>query len=403
MEDLLFLSHRIPYPPNKGDKIRSWHILEHLAGRYRVHLGCLYDDPDDAEHIPFLGTVCATVCCRPLHRLTARARSLTGLLRGEPLTVGYFRDEKLGQWVADTVRSRNPSRAFIFCSAMANYIRDDRSSIRILDMIDLDSEKWRQYAEKKPVPMKQLYAREYRLLRSFERNIAGKFDATLFVSDPEAQRLRAIAPEASARIQVLSNGVDLEYFEPRGIYTRPFSGDGPFAVFTGAMDYWPNVQAVVWFANEVLPTVRTRWSDAQFWIVGRDPANVVRRLARPGMIHVTGKVNDIRPYIAHASVIVAPLQIACGVQNKVLEAMAMGKIVIASPSACEGIKVQNQKDILIAETAEEFAAAIDEVVAHRAGPLGIAARARIERDYRWNFAILDRLLDEPAQLVVNAR
>ena len=395
MEDLLFLSHRIPFPPNKGDKIRSWHILKHLAERYRVHLGCLYDDPDDARHIPFLNSICASACFRSLNRRKAKIRSLTGLFRGEPLTLRYFRDEGLQSWVTETLSRRKPSRVFTFCSAMATYVRDDCSALRILDMIDLDSEKWRQYAGTKWPPMKQLYGREHRLLAAFERDIAEEFDGTLFVSGAEATRFAGFAPKSTQRVHVMRNGVDLEYFNPGEIYANPFVGDGPFAVFTGAMDYWPNIQAVNWFAIRVLPLVQRTWPNAEFWIVGRDPPRAVSRLAsRSKRVHVTGTVDDIRPYINHASVVVAPLQIGCGVQNKVLEAMAMAKTVVASPRACEGIDVSNDQDILIAATPEAFASAIESVVSRKARANGHAARSRIERDYRWNFTMLDDLLDQ---------
>jgi sugar transferase (PEP-CTERM/EpsH1 system associated) len=402
MEDLLFLSHRIPYPPNKGDKIRSWHILKHLARGYRVHLGCLYDDPDDARHIPFLATVCATLYCRPVRPFSAKLRGLTGFLRNEPITLGYFHDRSLQDWVSETLRRQRPSRVFAFCSAMANYVRDDRSSLRVLDMIDLDSEKWRQYADAKWPPMKQLYAREHRLLLDFERSMATEFDATLFVSDAEAKRFAALAPAQSTNVHVLTNGVDLDYFEPLGSYASPFSGDGPFIVFTGAMDYWPNVQAVSWFARHVWPIVRRRWPHAEFWIVGRDPARTVRRLSGTGGIRVTGKVDDVRPYIAHASVVVAPLQTGCGVQNKVLEAMAMAKTVVATSLACEGLNVSAREDIVVAATPEDFAAAIASVVSREIAPLGNVARSTIERDYRWNFTLLDKLLDGTMRPVANA-
>ncbi|HEY6577995.1 MAG TPA: hypothetical protein VIY09_01610, partial [Rhizomicrobium sp.] len=152
MEHLLFLTQRIPYPPDKGDKIRSWRILQYLAQRYHVHLGCFYDDPADAQHIPFLKTVCASVFCQPLQPLLARLRSLTALARGEALTLGYFADARLRDWVDATLGTRAPSRVFVFCSAMAPYVQGYACELSVLDMVDVDSDKWRQYAATKPWP-----------------------------------------------------------------------------------------------------------------------------------------------------------------------------------------------------------------------------------------------------------
>lgn len=402
MDDLLFLSHRIPYPPNKGDKIRSWQILKHLCGNYSVHLGCLYDDPNDARYIPFLGSICASVCCRPLQPFTAKIRGLSGLFRNEPLTLGYFYDKALQGWVTDTLRKRHPAQVFVFCSAMANYVRHARSSIRVLDLIDLDLEKWRQYSDDARPPAKQLYARESRLLSEFECAMSREFDATLFVSDAEAKRFAAVAPGSSSKVHVFNNGVDLDYFRPQDTYVSPFSGDGPFIVFTGAMDYWPNIQAVIWFAREVLPLVRQHAAKAEFWIVGRDPSKSVRRLSKLQGVRITGTVEDVRPYIANATVVVAPLQTGCGVQNKVLEAMAMAKIVVASPLACEGIKVSARKDIIVAATPSDFTAAIMSVLAKEIAGNGKMARRTIERDYQWNFEVLDKLLEPTSRLVATA-
>jgi sugar transferase (PEP-CTERM/EpsH1 system associated) len=244
--------------------------------------------------------------------------------------------------------------------------------------------------------MRLLYAREHRLMLEFERSIATEFDATLFVSDAEAKRFAALAPAQSSRIQVLTNGVDLDYFEPGNAYANPFPGDGPFIVFTGAMDYWPNIEAVTWFARHVLPMVRRHMPGAEFWIVGRDPARAVRQLSEADLIHVTGTVEDIRPYMAHASVIVAPLQTGRGLQNKVLEAMAMAKTVVASPLACEGINLAARQDISVAAAPEDFATAVISLLSRDTPSRGDAARAAIERDYRWDFTVLDQLLDGPA-------
>ena len=296
MEQLLFLTQRIPYPPDKGDKIRAWQILSHFAKSYRVHLGCFCDDPADLRHVPFLEGVCASLCCRTLSPKRAKLKSLANLGSGKPLTLGYFADAALRQWVDATVAANRPSRIFVFCSAMAPYALPHRAAIRILDMVDVDSDKWRQYAATKAWPASAIYARESRTLLAFERKIAGEFDATLLVSRAEADLFKRLAPELAARVMALPNGVDAAHFDPGRPYADPYPAGVRALCYTGAMDYWPNVDAVTWFAERVMPLLTARAPGLEFWIVGANPAPAVERLARLPAVRVTGRVDDVRPY-----------------------------------------------------------------------------------------------------------
>src|SRR5262249_13933678 len=203
---------------------------------------------------------------------------------------------------------------------------------------DLDSDKWSQYSRRMHGPFRWLYRREAEKLFEYERRCAKVFDASFFVSEAEASLFTAKAPEASGRVSVVENGVDTDYFSPQGRYSNPYAADEAALVFTGAMDYWANVDAVTWFSREVLPRVRSGFPAACFYIVGTRPARAVRDLARLPGVRVTGAVPDVRPYLAHARVAVAPLRIARGVQNKVLEAMAMARPLVASPQAVDGIR-----------------------------------------------------------------
>jgi sugar transferase (PEP-CTERM/EpsH1 system associated) len=397
MDDLLFLCHRIPFPPEKGDKIRSFHFLEHLAERHRVHLGCFYDDPDDARHIDELRRRCATVMCLPLSRTRARLKSLAALATGRSLTEIYFHDERLARWVAETIRLQRPGLTFIFGSAMAPYTLPYRQGRRIFDMVDIDSEKWGAYAHARPWPLSLLYARERRLLLDLERNAAAAFDRTLLVSRAEAELFRRLAPEVADRVGALRNGVDTDYFDPRRTYARPFAEAVLPIVLTGAMDYWPNIQGTLWFADSVLPMIATPDRPLEFWIVGANPAPAVRRLAeRPG-VHVTGRVEDMRPYLAHARAVVAPLRIARWIQNKILEAMAMAKPVVATPQAAEGIlgngEDEGTDELIVAADAAGFARGVSRALAEAGASLGQRARTLVETRFRWrdSFAALDAL------------
>ncbi|MDE2229123.1 MAG: TIGR03087 family PEP-CTERM/XrtA system glycosyltransferase [Alphaproteobacteria bacterium] len=393
MSDLLFLAHRLPYPPDKGDKIRSWPILRHLAARHRVHLGAFYDDPADAAHIPALEQICASVCALPLQPLRARARSLLALATGEAMSARYFRDPRLMAWIDETVARFRPRAAFVYCSAMAPYVTGLAFERRVIDMVDLDSEKWRRYADEGGV-YAPLYRREARRLLALERRAADAFDATLFVSDAEAALFESRAPECAVRVRVMSNGVDLDRFDPNRAYPNPFPRNRRALVFTGAMDYRPNVDAACWFGAEVVPRLRRRWSNIDFWIVGANPARAVRRLCGDANIRVTGRVADVRPYLAHADAAVAPLRIARGIQNKVLEAMAMAQPVIASPAALAAFAFTPGEDVLAAATPADFVAMIAVALSAKGRAIGTRGRARIAADYRWEtqLPLLDSLL-----------
>ncbi|MGH8853360.1 MAG: TIGR03087 family PEP-CTERM/XrtA system glycosyltransferase [Telluria sp.] len=395
MENLLLLVHRIPYPPNKGDKIRSYHLLRHLAARYRVHLGSFVDDPDDWQHVERVRELCASSHFGKLDPTLARVRSLGALLSGRPLSSDYYRDAAMRSWVERTMREQEIDRVVVFSSPMAQYIMPYSHARRVIDFCDVDSDKWRQYAQQKPWPMSWLYRREARTLLGYERAVARDCDSALFATEPEAQLFRELAPESDAKIGHFNNGVDTDYFSPAHAYANPFAQGERALVFTGAMDYWPNVDAVAWFAADIFPGLRERLPDLRFYIVGARPTPAVQALARlPGVV-VTGTVPDVRPYLAYAAVSVAPLRVARGIQNKVLEAMAMALPVVVTPEALEGVKAEAGADLLLAEGAEAFAAAVLRVLGEDQHALRARARDRVERHYSWpsNLANIEARLE----------
>jgi sugar transferase (PEP-CTERM/EpsH1 system associated) len=395
MENLLLLVHRIPFPPNKGDKIRSYHLLRHLAARYRVHLGTFVDDPDDWQYVEQVRALCAGSHFARLDPKLARVRSLGALLSGRALSFDYYRDAGLKAWVDQVMREQKIGRVVVFSSTMAQYIEGYANARRVIDYCDVDSDKWRQYAEQKRWPMSWLYAREARTLLAYERQVARNCDAALFATEPEAQLFKSLAPESEAKIGHFNNGVDTDYFSPARPYANPFADGERALVFTGAMDYWPNVDAVEWFAAEVFPKLAARFADLRFYIVGARPTPAVQALGKlPGVI-VTGTVPDVRPYLAHAAVSVAPLRVARGVQNKVLEAMAMALPVVVSPQALEGIDASPGAEVLLADGAEAFAQAVIRVLGEDDLALRARARERVERLYSWpsNLAKIETRLE----------
>ena len=393
---LLYLTHRIPYPPNKGDKVRSFHILRFLARHYQVHLATFVDHPDDWQHVAALDQWCVAVHTAGLDPVRGRVRSLRGLLSGEALTLPYYRDPGVSQWVREQCATHAIERAVVFSGAMAQYL--DGLSLRrvFLDFCDVDSAKWTQYAASRRWPMSWLYQREGRLLGRFERRRAEQVDVSSFVTRAEADLFLREAPTLAARVQVVENGVDSTYFSPDNGGVSPYGPDVPVIVFAGAMDYWPNVDAACWFAREVMPKVWSQRPRTRFYIVGMNPAPAVNALADGDRVVVTGTVPDVRPYVHHASVVVAPLRVARGIQNKVLEAMSMARPVVVSSAAATGLRASPGVTHRVAETADDYADAIQQCSPPAvAETMGAAARAVVLEHYAWDahLAAIPRALE----------
>jgi sugar transferase (PEP-CTERM/EpsH1 system associated) len=397
MEHVLLLTHRIPYPPNKGDKIRSYQLLRYLAQHYHVHLGTFIDDPADERYIPKVEALCKRARFVRLDKRLARLRSLGGLLDGRALSLGYYRDGGMSAWVRRQLKHGHVRRAVVFSSPMAQYVDDAAMVRRVYDYCDVDSEKWRAYAAQARWPASAVFRREARTLLEHERNAARAADALLFVSEHEAEVFRNLARDSASKVRVCGLGIDTEYFDPGRAYDNPYAAGELAIVFCGAMDYWPNVDAVRWFARHVFPAVQAEHDRATFWIVGARPTRDVLALTRDRGVDVTGAVRDVRPYLAHAALSVAPLRLARGVQTKVLEAMAMERVVVASPEALAGINAQPGAQAVLAEGVAGFTQAVTGQLRLPARGLGKAARALVA--VRYNAATqlgqLRQLLEEP--------
>lgn len=398
--DILFLCHRIPYPPDRGDKIRSFHLLKRLTEIAPVHVGCFADDDRDLALAADMAADTASQCVLKRDRSKLVA-GLAGLAKRQPLLVSLFDDPALHRWVADTLASR-PIRAVVAYSAqMAHFVPALPLDVRFLmDFVDFDSAKYAAYGASGAGPMAWVNRREGRVLLDFEKRTAARADISAFVSEAEASMFRAASGLGPDRVVAIENGVALDYFDPAASFAPIPKDEGPLLVFTGQMDYRPNVEAVDSFARQTLPAIRAVRPDARFAIVGRNPTPAVKALAQlPGVV-VTGAVPDVRGWLAAADAIVAPLRIARGIQNKVLEAMAMARPVVASPHAAEGIDARDGAHLIVAadpaEEASRILALLNDPAS--AASLGAAARAQMERRYRWaaTLAGLPDLLFPPA-------
>ena len=384
MANLLYLVHRMPYPPNKGDKVRSYNMLKQLSRHHQVYLGSFIDDPDDQQHVAALREMCAELYLATLSPGRAKLASLTGLLSGQALTLGYYRDAGLARWVSETVASRCIDAAVVFSSSMAQYAQRWPGLPMLVDLVDVDSAKWSEYAGAHRWPLSWVYRREGRCLLAYERELVSQAARSYLVTGKEVELFTRLAPETAGQVQALSNGVDADYFAPDALLANPYSAGEVPVVFTGAMDYWPNIDATVWFAREALPALRRQWPSLRLHIVGRSPAPAVLALASDAVV-VSGTVPDVRPYLQHAAVVVAPLRLARGVQNKVLEAMAMARPVVAAAACVEAIDVTAGRDLLSAVSAEDFVLQVGALLrdAERARAMGAAARQRVLDAYSW--------------------
>jgi sugar transferase (PEP-CTERM/EpsH1 system associated) len=397
---LLLLTHRIPFPPNKGDKIRSYHLLRALAKRYRVFLGTYIDDPADNAYRDTVSEWCEDTCFIEIDPLKRKVAALRGLACGTALTLPYYASARLRAWVGATIESEQIDLSIAFSSATAQFLLGSQFTKmrRVMDFIDIDSDKWAQYAAHQRFPMNWLYRREARCLLKFEREVAREFDASVFVSEHEAALFKRLAPESKDKVHAIYNGVDLERFSPDVSLDNPYTALSTerHLVFVGAMDYWPNVDAVQWFVKEVLPLVANTYA-LHLWIVGSNPTREVQALEKHVGVTVTGRVDDVRNYLAHADICVAPLRIARGIQNKVLESLAMRKATLVTPQALEGIPAEDGRDLLVADGAKALARGLETLLndASLRDQLGRRGRALVESHFSWegNLTGFDALLN----------
>lgn len=391
MGNLLYLVHRLPYPPNKGDKVRSYHLLKHLVKQHRVFLGTFVDDPADEAYVDTVRQICPDVHIARLHPRSAKVRSLSGLLTHQALGLRYYQNAGLQVWVNQTLAQHRIDATVIFSSVMAQYLDalpPAQSPPMLVDFVDVDSAKWTQYAANHRWPMSWLYRREGERLLAYERAVAAKAKRSFFVTDNETALFQGLAPECAHRVEAMSNGVDADFFAPDATRVSPFAAASGAAeiplVFTGAMDYWPNIDAVTWFVTDILPALLQAWPTLRFYIVGRSPPAAVLALASSHVV-VTGTVPDVRPYLQHAAVVVAPLRVARGIQNKILEAMAMARPVVAAQSCVEAIDAQAGTELISALSTADFVREISALLSNpaQANTLGNKGRQRVVQSYSW--------------------
>ncbi|MCA8966894.1 MAG: glycosyltransferase, partial [Planctomycetes bacterium] len=295
--NVVFLCQRVPWPPDRGDRITTWHFLQHLLARgARVRVGCFREEARDDEGIAFLRERCVEVVAPALDRRVRKLTSLRGLLTGEALTLPFFRDAGLQRAVDRWCEGGDVDLVHVYSSSMAQYALRSAAKAKVMQFAELDSDKWRQFAAVAGPLGRWIYGREATRLLAFEDRVARSFDCSLVVSDVERalfeQRIPGVVPE------VLPNGVDTEHFTSRGDGERhPHT-----VVFTGVMDYEPNIDGILWFVAECWPQLRARFGDAQLLIVGSKPTPAVLALGQQSGVTVTGRVPETPPWFDRAAV-----------------------------------------------------------------------------------------------------
>ena len=386
---IFFICQRVPFPPDRGDKITTFNEIRHLSTKHEVHVFCLADGRGDLDNIPGLRRYAQSVTAAPVIGWASKLRALKAMFAGEPLSVAAFNEAKLHIAISRKFAELQPDLIIVYSCNVAQYAEHFPQVPRIMQFAELDSSRWGQFARRSQLPLRWVYALEQRRFLAYERHIARTFSHALVCTAAEQRDFERLIP--GVPVSLVGNGVDLDYFRSKGLAKRPGS-----IVFTGVMDYLPNVDAVVWFCDKVLPIVQKQIPEAGLTICGSRPTAAVRRLAKRGGVAVTGRVPDTRPYLDLAEVFVAPMRMARGIQNKLLEALAMGLPCVISEATATGAVVSKGDGLLAADDPEEFAEHIVRLL--RDGPFRAAmagkARAVAERNYQWEtqLACLDRVI-----------
>jgi sugar transferase (PEP-CTERM/EpsH1 system associated) len=386
MSGILFLAHRLPFPPDRGDKIRSHNVLRALAALAPVHVGCFGETVGDKAGEIDLAEL-AESHCMPMRDRPLPLAGIEALVRREPVSLAAFRDPTLSGWVARTLASHEIDTIYVFSGQMGQYVPPGWDARLVVDLVDVDSAKYEAYARDGRGPASWVYGREGRLLAREEARLAARASRTLLISEAEAELFAGrLPPGYQANITVLGNGIDARRFDPAGVAAHPaLAGAGPHIVFTGQMDYRPNVDAALRTVERLMPWIRAVHPDAQFHLVGRAPAPEVLALERKSGTRVWGEVPDVRPFLAAADIVLAPLVVARGVQNKVLEAMAMACPVVLTPTAATGIPGEDEIHFAIAESDEALVDRCLTLLARRpaAQAMGQAARRLVVERMSW--------------------
>jgi sugar transferase (PEP-CTERM/EpsH1 system associated) len=377
--NVLFVCHRYPYPPARGGKIRPFNIIRHLGAYARVTVASLVRSEAEREAGAGLAQHCHRTIAEPIGPAAAFWRMVARLPSAVPSSFGYFFSPALARRIRAELAGGGYDLVFVHCSSVAPYVAAHRGTPKVLDFGDMDSEKWAMYGEERRFPLSAGFRLESVKLRRMERRLAAQFDLCTATTAAEHESLRQLGTAPSTAW--FPNGVDSEFFRPAEEGCEP-----DLICFSGRMDYFPNQQAVQRFCDGAFPLIRARRPATRLVIVGAEPPAFIRRLGeRPG-ITVTGTVDDVRPHVRRAALSVAPLEVARGTQNKILESMAMGVPVVCTSLAARGVDALPGEHLLTADTPAALAEAVLGLLDDpgRRAALATRARERILSHHSWS-------------------
>ena len=393
---ILLLAHRFPYPPTFGSKVRTFNVIRHLAKSHELTVLSLARSRGELEEAAGIAPFCHEHRAFPVRNLVQAAKIAATLPTSVTASEAFFHSRAMQREIDAQLANKSFDFVFANCSAVGRYVERQRGIPMLMDFCDVDSRKWADYVAHKPWPLSLGYRWEAWRMAAAERRLSRRFDQITVATPGEAQTLAQIG--VSERVDWFVNGVDVDYFRPS---TSPHDPD--LITFVGRMDYFPNEQCMVDFCAGVWPRLRQARPALQLQIVGAAPTARVRALARVPGVTVTGSVPDVRPYVQRSALTVAPLTIARGTQNKILEAMAMEVPVVASSVAAAGVDAVAGEHLLAADTPQEVCAAVLRLLddpAERAR-LAQAGRARVLSHHAWPSAmkrldgIIERCIRQP--------
>lgn len=377
--NILYLCHRFPYPPKRGGKIRPFNIIRHLSAQgHQVTVCSLARSHQEAQEAQGIAPHCASFEIGHVTEWLQVARMVVRLPVRTPSSMGFFYSSELAGHVRRLLGEKPWDLIFVHCSSVAQYVEHVRNIPKILDFGDMDSQKWFEYANYKPFPLSLGYRLEGAKMLAAEKRLARRFDLCTATTRAEWETLNAYG--TSADTDWFPNGVDADFFH---LVSEPYEADT--ISFIGRMDYYPNQECMSRFCAQVWPLLRSQRPAMKLLIVGADPSPVMRKLGELPGVTVTGSVPDVRPFIRSSALMVAPLNIARGTQNKILEAMAMGVPVVTSSIAAGGVDAESEKHFLVADTPQDYARCILRILDDPAERerLAVAGRQRMLSHHAW--------------------
>lgn len=360
--------------------MRSFWELQALAKRHEVDLFCFYDDPADKKHAHELQSYCREYYLEKLSYCWSRARAIVALLRGRPFSTAFFYSRTMARKIESALHARSYDRVFVFSSSMARYVEANCDIPKLLDMVDVDSDKWEQYANRSRWPLTWMWRREAERLAAYESHLVQHFSTTVVCTEAEADLLRSKAPVG--KIEVLENFLDVDLYDSaRVTLSQQIRSWQPYLIFSGSMDYFPNVDAANSFYHEVFPLIRREFPKTRLVIAGRNPRRSIVQLGSDPAVQITGSVTDMKPYICGAAVAVVPMRIARGVQNKILEALAGGVPVVSSSAAAAALPEDLRSLLMVADTPRAFAAVVSQILRRGADIPSNEIRGALRKHY----------------------